>query len=463
MRQVLLIFLSLMSALPIASTLSLQSFSCDQSWSANLPYSLISSLAFSSDGTHMAVGEFIDWAAYPPGFPNSTNHLIYITPQLQQITFNPLGTNPYAPWRITMSEDGRTIVSTLKGGGVQLFNAANPLHEWKLPGGVSDALGLSGDGKNLAALVLNKTSNMLYLLATTDPYSTVWSYRFAPSIGNTTSYQDVGISFDGSRIATLMGRSLFVFSSNNNQTLWNMEVESSQTDPSDVIGASETQVFMSHDGNHLITVEDENITIYSASTGKVEKSLILRGAYWPSLLTPDETFTISKDASTLAAAQLGKLNVFDLNSGTVLFSKTILDQFTLGTIKVTEEPQTVALSQNGTTIVVGGQQNGVFVFDRAGNELCKTNVGYVNYGATANVKMSDDGTQVAAFAGGAAALIAVTPHYTTLILISGVSLGAVTIIHGYLIIRRRRRNRRSQGTSPTNVNPTNTSSRRENS
>ncbi len=442
LREVILLFLSLMPALPLASPFALQTFSCDQSWISQLPSTIEASLAFSSDGAHIAIGEFIDWASLPPGSPNVTNHLIYITPQpVQQITFNSLGESPYAPWRISMAEDGYNIAAALKGGGVQLFSRSYHEFDWKFPGTVSENLGLSGDGKNLAALVMNATSNVLFVLSTAYPYGTIWTYRFAGSIGNTSSYQDVGISYDGSRIAALMGRSLFVFSKNSNQTLWSKVVESPQTDTSDIIGASETQVFMSHDGNRLVTIEDANINIYSTATGAVEKSFSLDGAWWPGIVTPDETVAISKDGSTLGVTTGGKLKVWDLNSGTELFSKTVLDQFTLGSYTVTEEPLTVSLSQNGTSIVVGGQQRGVFVYDRAGNELCKTYAGYVNVGATPNVKVSDDGNHVAAYAQDTAVLITVSPHDSTLLLIVGIGGAAAAVIIAFLLFRRRRKSR----------------------
>jgi hypothetical protein len=105
-----------------------------------------------------------------------------------------------------MSATGYVIVAPMKEGGVQLYSPVTQQFEfeWKFPGTQEyNTLGVSGDGRFVPALVRNGIFNALYLLSATYDNLT-WSYRFAPSVGNITSIQPIGISYDGARIATLV-------------------------------------------------------------------------------------------------------------------------------------------------------------------------------------------------------------------------------------------------------------------
>jgi WD40 repeat protein len=371
----------------------------------------------------MAIGEFEEGPLLVgPSYPNATNNLIYITPQpVPQILFAPISPGPFGPWRIWMSATGYVIAAGVKEGGVQLFSQATPEFEWKFPGTEEfNTLGVSGDGRFVPALVGNGTLNALYLLSA--KYDNItWSYRFAPSIGNFTSYQPVGISYDGARIATLVGRSVFVFSASSNQTLW-----------SKVLGSPQF-VFMSQNGNYLAIIENSNITVYSATTGAIERTITLDSSWTPGGITlPDQAFSFSNDGSTIAIIDGGTLKVWDRANGTELFTKSGIDQIQVGSSTVSETPDSVSMSQNGTIIAVGSGQRAVFVFDRSGNQLCKAYDGPSDHGVLVTaVKVSDDGKHVAAFAQDTAALFTITPQYVFLIL-AGSAIAAATIFLGYL-------------------------------
>ena len=456
MRQLFLVLVSLMFLFPQVSPLQFSSSSCDQTWLGGVPNApLDASFAFSSDGAHMAIGENENEALIP-GYSNGTNNLIYVTPQpVPTITFAPLGP-PYGPWRIWMSADGYVIVAALKDIGVRLFRQANPEYDWKLSATPFNSLGLSGDGRYVPTLIQNGASNTLYLLSAAHN-NIAWSYRFSPSVGNSTSIQPVAISYDGGRIAALLGRTVFVFSNNRNQTLWSKVVESAQTDSSDIIGASETNVFMSQDGNYLTTIEDANITVYSASIGAVERSFILDQDWFTGLGTPDSVFSLSKDSSTMALIDGPKLRVWDRASGTELFSKEILDRIQVGSSMVDEHATSVSLSQNGTVIAVGSGQRGVFVYDRSGNEICKVYDGSSDQGVLFTaVRVSDDGKHVAAFAQDTAALLTITTNYLVALLIGTVVTAAAIL--GYVSFRHRRKNKRSSRIEPSGQ-PSNTGDR----
>lgn len=423
MSSASILLLSLMLASSSASSIQLVSYSCDQTWLAQVPNApLDASFAFSGDGAHMAIGELEEGSfAFGPSYPNGTNNLIYITPQpVPQILFAPISPAPFGSFRIWMSATGYEVVAALKEGGVQLFNQATPEFEWKFPGTQEyNTLGISGDGRFVPALVRNGTFNALYLLIGGHANIT-WSYRFPPFAGNITSIQPVGISYDGARIATLVGRSVFVFSASSNQTLWSKVLDSPQF------------VFMSQDGNHLAIIENLDIAVYSATTGAIERTIDLGRTWAPGAVTlPDQSFSFSNDGSTIAIID-GSLKVWDRASGTELFTKSGMDQIQVGSSTVSESPDSVSMSQDGAIIAVGSGQRGVFVFDRSGNQLCKSYDGPSNYGVYLTiVKVSDDGKHVAAFAQDTAALFTITPQYAYLIL-AGSAIAAATIILGYL-------------------------------
>jgi len=425
MRTATILLLSLMLPSSSVSSIQLVSYSCDQTWLAQVPNApLDASFAFSGDGAHMAIGELEQsFGLFGPSYPNVTNNLIYITPQpVPQILFAPISPAPFGPWRIWMSAAGYVIVAPLKEGGVQLFSPVTQQFEfeWKFPGTQEyNTLGVSGDGRFVPALVRNGTFNALYLLSAAYGNMT-WSYRFAPSAGNITSNQPVAISYDGARIAALVGRSVFVFSASSNQTLWSKVQDSSQF------------VFMSQDGNHLAIIGDSDIIVYSTTTGAIERTITLGQTWTTGAVTlPDQAFSFSNDGSTIATIDGGTLRVWDRASGTELFTKSRIDQIQVGSSTVSEIPDSVSVSQNGTTIAVGSEQRGVFVFDRSGNQLCKSYDGPSAYGAFTIVKVSDDGKHVAAFAQDTAALFTITPQYVFLIL-AGSGVAAATIILGYV-------------------------------
>lgn len=441
MRQFILLSLSLMLVYPSVSTIQLVYYSCDQTWMSQVPNAPVdASFAFSSDGAHMAIGE-LQTPIGLPGYPNATNDLIYITPSLPQILFAPLGPplGPLTPWRIWMSADGNVIATALNGGGVQLFSQATPEYVWKFPGSNYNSLAVSGDGRYVPALIQNKTSNTLYLLSARNENIT-WSYHFAPLSENSTGIQPVAISYDGGRIAALLGRTVFVFSKNSNQTLWTKIVEGPQLGP---YGIS-SSVYMSQDGNFLTAIDGANVTVYSADSGSVEKSFILGGNWgWNGAYTPDGLFSISQDSSTIAIIAGSKLSVFDRASGAELFSKTVMDQIQVGSggPPSAERPYTVSVSQNGTVIAVGGYQHAVFVFDRSGNELCHTYAGPNITGSAAIVGISADGKHIGAFTQNFAELLTITPQYYLIILI--VVGTPAAIVSGYLFIRHRKKAKQS--------------------
>jgi WD40 repeat protein len=371
----------------------------------------------------MAIGELEEGSLLiGPSYPNGTNNLIYITPQpVPQILFAPISPAPFGPWRIWMSATGYVIAAAVKEGGVQLFSQATPEFEWKFPRTQEfNTLGVSGDGRFVPALVGNGTYNALYLLSAA--YNNItWSYRFAHSAGNFTSSQPVGISYDGARIAALVERSVFVFSASSNQTLWSKVLDSPQF------------VFMSQDGNHLAIIGNSDITVYSATTGVIERTITLDRTWTPWGITlPDQAFSFSNDGSTIAIIDGSTLKVWDRASGTELFTKSGIDQIQVGSSTVSERPGSVSMSQDGTVIAVGSGQRAVFVFDRSGNQLCKSYDGPSDHGVLLTaVKVSDDGKHVAAFAQDTAALFTITPQYALLIL-AGSAIAAATIILGYL-------------------------------
>ena len=389
----------------------------------------------------MAIGELEEGSLlFGPSYANGTNNLIYITPQpLPQILFAPISAAPFGPWRIWMSATGYVIVAPLKEGGVQLFSpvAQQFEFEWKFPGTQEyNTLGVSGDGRFVPTLVGNGTVNALYLLSAA--YGNIaWSYRFAPSVGNITSYQPVAISYDGSRIAALVGRSVFVFSASSNQTLWSKVLASPQF------------VFMSQDGNHLAIIENSDITVISALTGAIERTFTLGRAWTPGGISlPDQLFSFSNDGSTIAIIDGGTLKVWDRASGTLLFTKSEIDQIQVGSSTVSERPDSIGMSLNGTIIAVGSGQRAVFVFDRSGNQLCKSYDGPSGYGALVTaVKVSDDGRHVAAFAQDTAVLFTITPQYVFLI-IAGAAVAAATIILGYRGRKRLSKIRKRLGKLP---------------
>jgi len=324
-----------------------------------------------------------------------------------------------------MSATGYVIAAAVKEGGVQLFRQATPKFEWKFPRTQEfNTLGVSGDGRFVPSLIGNSTFNALYLLSA-EHNNIAWSYRFAPSAGNITSNQPVGISYDGARIATLVGKSVFVFSASSNQTLWTKVLDSPQF------------VFMSQDGNHLAIIENSDITVYSATTGAIERTITLDRTWTPGAITlPDQAFSFSNDGSTIAIIDGSTLKVWDRASGTELFTKSDIDQIQVGSSTVSEIPVSVSMSQNGTIIAVGSEQRAVFVFDRSGNQLCKSYDGPSNIGVLLTVvKVSDDGKHVAAFAQDTAALFTITPQYAFLIL-AGAAIAVATIILGYLSRKR---------------------------
>jgi hypothetical protein len=423
MRTATILLLSLMLPLSSVSSIQLVSYSCDQTWLAQVPNApLDASFAFSGDGAHMAIAELEQGSLlFGPSYPNGTNNLIYITPQpVPQILFAPISPAPFGPWRIWMSATGYVIAAPLKEGGVQLYSPVTQEFEfeWKFPGTQEyNTLGVSGDGRFVPALVRNGTFNALYLLSAAYD-NTTWSYRFAPSVGNITSYQPVAISYDGARIATLVGRSVTVFSASSNQTLWSKVQDGSQF------------VFMSQDGNHLAIIENSDIAVIFALTGEIERTMPLDRAWGPGIALPEQEFSFSNDGSTIAIIDGGTLKVWDRASGALLFTKSDLDQIQVGSSTVSERPDSVSVSENGTIIAVGSGQRGVFVFDRSGNQLCKSYDGPSDHGAFAVVKVSDDGRRVAAFAQDTAALFTVTPQYIFLIL-AGSAIAVATIVLGY--------------------------------
>jgi hypothetical protein len=425
MRIATILLLSLMFPSSTVSSIQLVSYSCDQTWLSRVPNaSLDASFAFSGDGAHMAIGELEEGSLlFGPSYPNGTNNLIYITPQpVPEILFAPISPAPFGPFRIWMSATGYVIAAAMKEGGVQLFSPVTQKFEfeWKFPGTQEyNTLGVSGDGRFVPALVRNGTFNALYLLSAAYDNIT-WSYRFAPSIGNITSYQPVAISYDGARIATLVGESVFVFSSSRNQTLWSKLLDNPQF------------VFMSQDGNYLAIIENLDITVISVATGAIERTIPLGRTWGPGAITlPDQAFSFSNDGSTIAIIDGGTLKVWDRASGTLLFAKSGIDQIQVGSSTVSERPDSASMSQNGTIIAVGSGQRGVFVFDRSGNQLCKSYDGPSNYGVSVTVvKVSDDGKHVAAFAQDTAALFTITPQYIFLVL-AGSAIAAATIILGY--------------------------------
>jgi hypothetical protein len=425
MRTATILLLSLMLASSSVSSIQLVSYSCDQTWLSQVPNApLDASFALSGDGAHMAIGELEQGSLlFGPSYPNGTNNLIYITPQpVPQILFAPISPAPFGPWRIWMSATGYVLVAALKEGGVQLFSPVTQEFEfeWKFPGTQEyNTLGVSGDGRFVPALVRNGTFNALYLLSAAYGNLT-WSYRFAPSAGNITSIQPVAISYDGARIATLVGRSVFVFSASSNQTLWSKVQDGSQFG------------FMSQDGNHLAVIDNLGIIVYAATTGAIERTISLGQTWTPGGITlPDQAFSFSNDGSTIAIIDGGTLKVWDRASGIELFTKSGIDQIQVGSSTVSERPDSVSMSQNGTIIAVGSEQRAVFVFDRSGNQLCKSYDGPSDHGAFTVVKVSDDGKHVAAFAQDTAALFTITPQYVFLIL-AGSALAAATVILGYL-------------------------------
>lgn len=424
MRTATIFLLSLMLPSSSVSTIQLVYYSCDQTWLSQVPNApLDASFAFSGDGSHMAIGELEEGSQlFGPSYPNGTNNLIYITPQpVPQILFAPISPAPFGPWRIWMAATGYIIAAALKEGGVQLFGQATPEFEWKFPGTQEfNTLGVSGDGRFVPALVGNGTINKLYLLSA--EYDNItWSYRFAPSVGNFTSVQPVAISYDGARIAALVGRSVFVFSASSNQTLWSKLLDSPQS------------VFMSWDGNYLAILENSDITFITAATGTDDGNIAVGGyATSGAIALPDQVFSFSNDGSTIAIIIGSTLKVWDRASGRELFSKSGIDQIQVGSSTVSEYPTSVGMSQDGTIIAVGSEQRAVFVFDRAGNQLCKSYDGPSGHGVFLTaVKASDDGRHVAAFAQDTAALFTITPQYVLLIL-AGSAIAAASIILVYL-------------------------------
>jgi hypothetical protein len=422
MSSATILLLSLILGSSSVSSIQLVSYSCGQTWLAQVPSAPLDvSFAFSGDGAHMAIGELeLGPLLLGPSYPNGTNNLIYITPQpVPQILFAPISPAPFGPWRIWMSANGYEVVAALKEGGVQIFRQATAEFEWKFPGTQEfNTLGVSGDGRFVPALVGNGTFNALYLLSLGHSNVT-WSYRFAPSAGNFTSIQPVGISYDGARIATLVGRSVFVFSASSNQTLWSKVLDSPQF------------VFMNQDGNYLAIIGNSDINVYSATTGAIERTITLGQTWTPGITLPDQAFSFSNDGSTIAIIDGSTLKVWDRASGTELFTKSGIDQIQVGSSTVSERPDSVSMSQNGTMIAVGSEQRAVFLFDRSGNQLCKGYDGPSDHGAFTIVKVSDDGKHVAAFAQDTAALFTITPQYVYLIL-AGSAIAAATIILGYL-------------------------------
>jgi hypothetical protein len=425
MTTAAILLLSLMLAWSSVSSIQLVSYSCDQTWLAQVPNApLDASFVFSGDGAHMAIGELEQGSGLSgPSYPNVTNNLIYITPQpVPQILFAPISPGPFGPFRIWMSTTGNVIAAPLKEGGVQLYSPVTQQFEfeWKFPRTQEyNTLGVSGDGRFVPTLVRNGTFNALYLLSWAYGNLT-WSYRFTPSVGNITSIQPVAISYDGTRIATLVGTSVFVFSSSSNQTLWSRALNNPQF------------VFMNQDGKHLAIIDDLGIAVYSATTGAIERRITLDVGWSPGGITlPDQAFSFSNDGSTIAIIDGGTLKLWDRASGTELFTKSGIDEIQVGSSTVSERPDSVSMSQNGTIIAVGTGQRGVFVFDRSGNQLCKSYDGPSNYGVYVTVvKVSDDGKHVAAFAQDTAALFTITPQYVFLIL-AGSAIAAATIILGY--------------------------------
>jgi len=418
-----ILLLSLTLASSTVSSVQLVSYSCDLTWLSQVPNaSLEASFAFSGDGAHMAIGELEQGSLlFGPSYPNGTNNLIYITPQpVPQILFAPISPAPFGPWRIWMSATGYVIAAPMKEGGVQLFSPVTQQFEfeWKFPGTQEyNTLGVSGDGRFVPTLVRNGTVNTLYLLSAA--YGNItWSYRFAPYAGNITSIQPVAVSHDGARIGALVGRSVFVFSARSNQTLWSKVLDNPQ------------YLFMNQGGNYVAIIGNSDITVYSATTGAIERTFTLDRT-WGGFALPDQSFSFSNDGSTIGIIDGGTLKVWDRASGAELFTKSGIDQIQVGSSTVSETPDSVSMSQNGTIIAVGSEQRAVFVFDRSGNQLCKSYDGPSNYGVLVTAaKVSDDGIHVAAFAQDTAALFTITPQYIFLIL-AGSAVAAATIILGY--------------------------------
>jgi WD40 repeat protein len=190
---------------------------------------------------------------------------------------------------------------------------------------------------------------------------------------------------------------------------------------------------MSQNGNYLAIIENSDIAVYSATTGVIERTIILDRTWTPRGITlPDQSFSFSNDGSTIAIIDGSILKVWDRASGTELFTKSGIDQIQVGSSTVSEIPDSVSMSQNGTIIAVGSEQRAVFLFDRSGNQLCKSYDGPSDHGVLLTaVKVSDDGKHVAAFAQDTAALFTITPQYAFLIL-AGSAIAAATIILGYL-------------------------------
>jgi PQQ-like domain len=440
----------------------LTTFSCTQTWAVQGLYAQIASLSLASDGSRVAMGEFASW----DGFNNSTNNLIDFNVQPLAVWFASLGLQPYAPFEVRASSAGNRVVVGLPGGGVQVLDGVYGSVSWQFPaypglpfkGRDSVLFDLSRDGKYVVILILGSPvskPNTLYVFQA-GSRQMVWSYTFPGSIGNYTSGHALSVSSDGSRVAAILGHTLFMFSGTDNRTLWSDTIQNPVTADYGNIQFSQTGVLLTNDGTHLFTINGQNMTIFSASTGSVANFVKLDSALESNFgSTWEDAFSISSDGSTIATVTR-QLTIRNVATGNSIFYKSSLSPAT--SQHSSSSPVSVSLSQDSNTVAVGSDENEFFVFDRAGDEMCRATVPG-GYGGTTNVRVSDDGQTVVAFDSPTISTFKITAQTNWLLIVIGgiIAAGGVVIVSLFMWRRQRRRveNQPPSETSPTTLKPHN--------
>jgi WD40 repeat protein len=429
LKETFLLLSLFLIGLPQTSLQTTLSASCNQTWTLQVPSAEEASLAITADGSSASLGELVPSAT----LPGNPNNLIHFSFQQGPLWFASQGAWPPSSFLVRMSLDGEYVASSRPGGGVQVFGGYYGDQVWQFPSPLASpyvaGYDLSRDGKYLAVIALGSGNNTLYVFQIQNGKK-AWSYTFPGSVGNTTSMHPISLSTDGSRIAALMGRTLFMFSNTNNQTLWTKVVKSSSTLP-----------FLSGDGNYLATFEDANMSLYSGSSGQVTYTSTLPGGLGSSFVLPEDAFSLSGDGSTLAmlVGRPWQLVVQDRATGRTLYTKNDLGQAMYYSTPYTIYPSSVSLSHDGGRVAVGSQDGRVFVFDRAGNEVCEADVSQGNLGGDTLVKSSDDGNSIVAFTlEGRISLVTLSPNYE-LVLGGVVSIAAGVLLITFFALREKER------------------------
>ena len=426
LRTVLILTLGLFTGLPQLApgvhALACPQVSAFQFWRDWIA----SSMEFSGDGSYLAFGSlYSSYGVSSNGtYAEHYNSTLTYFRRESGVPFwkASLGLGLRSPFPISMASNGSRIVAGYPTGGVQVFNAQTGTPIWSFvvhphtsENGTSYIhRAISGDGRYVAMLVMSwfENSNTLYLF-NGDDGRIVWRYNFAPSIGNSTAGNPLALSDDGTRIAAIVGDSLFMFSNQDNRTLWSVkplmdgfpQIGYSPPDGEDAL-SPRPNLLIDREGTFVVALGRQEIRVFSGTDGMLTTSIDLDETH--EFPYADYEMSFSRDGSTISVDEGHKTTIRDRASGSELFA--VSDSSLSVDIRGVSG---VSLSGDGKIVGMGTGSSGLIVFDRAGRRICDALVGPRNYLDATRVRVSEDGRYIAAS----------TSHDTTIIRIpSGIEL-----------------------------------------